>query len=216
MNREAGKSPLKALIGLVVVIALFASVFLLRPPAPLTIPADLQTVLWPAPRQITTFSLVQEEQKPFNLESLANRWTLIFFGYTNCPDVCPMTLSVMKAVYDGLADKPAIQGNTQVVFISVDPARDSPEHIGKYVDYFDESFIGATGTVEEIDAFTKQLSAGYILEEPNEHGAYQVNHTGSIYLIGPKQRIHGAFTPPHIPNAVIEQYLNVLKLRDKK
>jgi len=214
MNTEVKKTPLKALIGIGVIITLFASVLLFRPPAPLIIPPSLQAVLWPMPRQITSFNLVEKEQIAFNLERLANKWTLIFFGYTNCPDVCPMTLSVMKAVYDGLASNPEIQANTQVVFISVDPARDSPEHIGKYVTYFDESFIGATGTAEEIDKFTRQLSAGYILEEPNELGIYQVNHTGSIYLIGPKQKIHGAFTPPLQPKIIIEQYLDIRKLRE--
>ncbi|VAX06270.1 Cytochrome oxidase biogenesis protein Sco1/SenC/PrrC, thiol-disulfide reductase involved in Cu(I) insertion into CoxII Cu(A) center [hydrothermal vent metagenome] len=216
MNSEIKNSPIKALVGIGAVITLFVSVIFFKPPTPLTVPPDLQAVLWPEPRQITDFSLLGKGQKPFNLERLANKWTLLFLGYTNCPDVCPMTMSVLKAVYDGLAKYPEIQSSTQVVFISVDPARDSPEHIGQYVSYFDNSFIGATGTVEELNKFTRQLSAGYILEEPNELGTYQVNHTGSIYLIGPQQRIHGAFTQPHKPETIIEQYLNVLKLRDKK
>jgi len=213
MNAEVKSSPLKALISVGIIIVLFASVFLLKPPAQKTVPAELQAVLWPEPRQLTAFELLKAGGGTLDLTQLADNWTLLFFGYTSCPDVCPMTLSVMKAVYDNLAKHPQVQANTQIIFVSVDPDRDSPEHIAKYVAYFDENFIGATGSVEAIDKFTRQLSAGYVKEEPTEDGAYQVNHTGSIYLIGPQQRVHGAFSTPHKPKAMTEQYLEILKFQ---
>ncbi len=214
MSSEVKRSPMKALIGIGIVALFFASVFLLKPSTLKKFPAELQAVLWPEPRQLTAFELSEAGGGALDLARLKDKWTLLFFGYTSCPDVCPMTLSVMKAVYDSLAEKPEIQAKTQVVFISVDPDRDTPEHISEYVEYFDKSFAGFTGSIEAIDALTLQLSAGYIKDEPDEHGAYQVNHTGSIYLIGPKQRVHGAFSPPHIPKAITEQYLDILKLRD--
>jgi len=214
MNSEAKSSPIKALIGICIVALLFASVFLLKPSAPKRVPAELQAVLWPEPRQLTAFELSEAGGGTLDLARLKDKWTLLFFGYTSCPDVCPMTLAVMKAVYDSLKETPEIQAKTQVVFVSVDPDRDTAEHISGYVEYFDKSFAGFTGSVEAIDALTLQLSAGYIKDEPDEHGTYQVNHTGSIYLIGPKQRVHGAFSPPHKPKAITELYLDILKLRD--
>jgi len=205
---------MKALIGVGIVVMLFASVFFFKAPAKRSAPAELQAVLWPEPRELKTFELIKAGGGSLNLASLSDKWTLLFFGYASCPDVCPMTLSIMKAVYDSLAEFPEIQGKTQVVFVSVDPDRDSPERIDEYISYFDERFIGATGSVAAIDAFATQLSAGYVKEEPKEDGTYQVNHTGSIYLIGPAQRVHGAFSPPHKPKAITELYLDVLKLRD--
>ncbi len=214
MSAESKGSPMKALVAVAVIALLFMSVFLFKAPAKLTVPAALQAVLWPEPRQLTDFELSGGEGKIFNLPRLADKWTLLFFGYTSCPDVCPMALSIMKAVYDDLAEYPEIQAKTQVVFVSVDPERDSPEHVAEYAAYFDEGFIGVTGSASAIDALTKQMSAGYIKEEPQEEGgSYQVSHTGSIYLIGPKQRLHGAFSPPHKPKAITELYLDVVKLR---
>ncbi len=205
---------MKALIGVGIIVVLFTSVFLLKAPEKKAAPAELQAVLWPEPRQLMPFELPEAGGKVFNLSRLADKWTLLFFGYTNCPDVCPMALSVMKAVYDDLAEYPQIQAKTQVVFVSVDPERDSPEHVAEYVTYFDEHFIGVTGSAAAIDGLAKQMSAGYIKEKPEEDGSYQVSHTGSIYLIGPKQRVHGAFSPPHRPEVITEQYLEILKLRN--
>lgn len=213
MTSEVKKSRLKPLMGIGTIIALSTLAFLFRPPTPITTPPELLNVLWPEPRQLTAFALNAQDQEPFDLDRLAGKWTLLFFGYTHCPDICPTTLTTMKAVYNGLAQNPEIQNNTQFVFISVDPARDSPEVIGNYVAYFDKSFIGATGSVEDIDNLTHQLNARYVLEKPDESGAYLVEHTGSIYLIGPKQQAHGTFSPPHTPSTIVTQYLDVLKHR---
>ncbi len=206
----------KVMIGAIMVISLFASVLILKPTAPIKIPVELQAVLWPAPRLLTNFDLVDPNLNSFNLERLADKWTLLFFGYTNCPDVCPITLAVIKKVYDDLAEKQsAIQDNTRVVFVSVDPARDTPEKIGKYLAYFDESFIGATGSTKEIDNLTRQFSAGYALQKPNSHGDYQVDHTSSIYLIGPDKKVYGAFSPPLQADTIVEHYLGVRKYESR-
>ncbi len=213
MSSESKNSPMKLLIAVGIIVLLFASVFLLKAPAKKVVPAELQAVLWPEPRQLTAFELPAADGGVFNRSDLSDRWTLLFFGYTSCPDVCPMALSVMKAVYDDLLEHPQIRAKTQIVFVSVDPERDSPEHVAKYAAYFDEDFIGVTGPATAIDGLAKQMNAGYIKGEPEEGGSYQVNHTGSIYLIGPRQQVHGAFSPPHNPKVITEQYLKVLKLR---
>jgi protein SCO1/2 len=216
MGSETKNSPLKALLGVSVIIALFASVMFFKAsdtkPTP---PLELQAVLWPQPRQLQEFNLTDHFKQPFNLERLEGKWTLLFFGYTHCPDVCPMALSVMQAVYASLEQSPEIKSNTQIVFVSVDPDRDPPERLAEYVAYFHKDFVGVTGVVAEIDDFAKQLSAGYVKEPADELGSYQVSHTGSIYLIGPQKRVHGAFSPPHEPKTIVSQYKQVLEFEEK-
>lgn len=213
MNFIANKKLQRILIGSSIVVAIFLSVSALKPPAPISIPTDLQAVLWPVQRQLTDFSLLEKNQQPFNLARLDGKWTLLFFGYTNCPDVCPMTLTTLNAVYDELQQYPEIHAKTQVVFVSVDSTRDTPELLSTYASHFDKSFIGATGDTEQIENLTRQLSAGYAIREPNKYGDYLVDHTSSIYLIGPKQQVHGAFSSPHNTSTIVTQYLGVLKLR---
>ncbi len=214
MNTKTNNSPYKLIIGMSIIALLFTSVLFLKPTAKVAVPDALKSVLWPEPRQLSAFDLTLDSQKQFNLEHLTNKWTLLFFGYTNCPDVCPMALSAMKAVFNNLEQHPETQAKTQFVFVSVDPKRDLPEHTSKYVAHFDESFIGATGNNEQITNITRQFSAGYIIEEADEKGDYEVNHTSSLYLIGPEQQIHGAFNPPLHPDIITSQYLQILNLRD--
>ena len=216
MESETKSSLPKALLGVSLIIALFASVMFFRAPGDkLATPPELQATLWPQPRQLQEFNLTDQLKQPFSLDRLGGKWTLLFFGYTHCPDVCPMALSVMKAVYAGLDQHPEIKLKTQIVFVSVDPDRDPPERLAEYVAYFHKDFVGVTGAVTEIDNFAQQLSAGYVKEAADELGSYQVSHTGSIYLIGPQQRVHGAFSPPHEPKTIVSQYMKVLELQKK-
>ncbi len=212
--RETENKFFKPIIGAIMIIALFGSVLLLKPTPAIKIPSDLQQVLWPEPQPLTAFNLSMHNNQAFNLESLQNKWTLLFFGYTHCPDVCPLALTVMKAVYKSLAQYPKVQRNTQMVFVSVDPARDTPEHISQYVAHFDSSFIGVTGEVAQIDQLAKSLNAGYVSGKVDEFGRYDIDHTSSIYLIGPQRQVHGAFIPPHFPETISNQLLAVMKLRE--
>ncbi|HEC16177.1 MAG TPA: SCO family protein [Sedimenticola sp.] len=214
MGSETKNSPLKALLGVSLIMALFASVMFFRAPGGKP-PPELQAVLWPQPRQLQDFNLTDHLKRPFGLDRLGGKWTLLFFGYTHCPDVCPMALSVMRELYAGLDQYPEIKADTQIVFVSVDPERDPPERLAEYVTYFDKDFIGVTGAAGEIDNFARQMSAGYVKEPVGESGNYQMNHTGSIYLIGPQKRVHGAFAPPHEPRTMVSQYLKILEFRQK-
>jgi protein SCO1/2 len=113
-------------------------------------------VMYPAPRELPDFKLQRADGAALTKADWNGRWTVAFFGYTNCPDVCPTTLATFKQVFaklaaDGSADK------IRFDFISVDPERDTPEQLTKYVGYFDKDFVAATGSDEELTKVTRAL-----------------------------------------------------------
>ncbi len=162
-------------------------------------PSNAALMLLPEPRVIADFALVDDEGAPFSLDNLRGQWSLIFFGYTHCPDVCPSTLYDLKLVHEKLEqlDGDGESGH-QVLFVSVDPERDTPEQLKKYVDYFHPDFIGVTGPQEQLAPLTMQLGIAYRIEE-HEAGAtqYNVDHSVSILLMDPQGQLHGVFPAPH-------------------
>jgi len=163
-----------------------------KPSAP-----DIPGLLWPNPKPLSDFELRDQAGRPFDLARLEGAWTLLFFGYTHCPDVCPMTLSVLDDVDDLLAQAGRDPSNLQYVFVSVDPERDSLEHLGDYVTYFDEDFLGVTGDDAALKELTRQLGALYVRSEPDENGDYVVDHTAAVFLIDPRARLIALFQAPH-------------------
>lgn len=118
---------------------------------------------------------------------------LLFFGYTHCPDVCPMALETMAKVIKAL--KPEEASRVQVLFISVDPERDTLEVLKGYVPYFYPTFIGLTGSEEEIRRVAKEYKAYYRKVEGESAGGYLIDHTATIYLITPDMKIKLLYTP---------------------
>lgn len=153
----------------------------------------------PEPRVIANFALTDGKNQPFSLANLRGQWTLMFFGFTNCPDVCPSALYDLNLVMEKLAEQPVDKKpNIQAVFVSVDPERDTPEKLAQYVSYFNPGFIGVTGEPEQMQPLTMQLGIAYKIEE-HEPGAerYDVYHSVSFLLIDPEGRLHGVFPAPH-------------------
>jgi len=152
------------------------------------------TLLQP-PRPIANVALVDQDGKPFDASRLKNRWTLLFFGFTNCPDVCPATLTVLAQIQKKLEDLPDSQ-QPQIAFVSVDPQRDTPEQIKKYVSFFSPTFLGLTGSTESIEAFTKAMSVPVAIQKlPG--GGYTVDHSAALFLIDPNGALHALFSTPH-------------------
>jgi protein SCO1/2 len=213
MNQETRTSPAKILIGLLLIIGMTLTVIALKPTPTSTqaVPAELQAVLWPMPKPLQSFNLVDQQQQAFKLERLKGKWSFLFIGYTHCPDICPMALASINSTYN-LLKQPEVIASTQVAFVSVDPDRDTPEHLASYIAYFNKDFIGATGTQADIDQFVKQLGAGYSKEPADESGSYQVSHTSSIFLINPAGEVAGAFSMPHDPKTIAAQYLQIRQL----
>ena len=122
------------------------------------------------------------EKGPVSLKDFKDKLVLISFGYTSCPDICPTTLAKISSVMDSLGESKA--ASVQTLFISVDPDRDTPEKTHKYAAYFHPSFIGLSGTSEEIALVAQKFKAFYGKIEVESEMGYTVGHTGTTYLLG--------------------------------
>jgi len=132
---------------------------------------------YPAAPQI---ELIRSNGETFRLSDQKGKIVLLFFGYTSCPDVCPTTLAELKLVMDDLGDRTNL---VQVIFVSVDPERDTPEKIQKYVEHFNKGFVGLSGATDDLEVIWKDY--GVFREEVQSDSAfgYIVNHTARVYLI---------------------------------
>ncbi len=129
------------------------------------------------------FELTDQNGQILRDEDFADQWMLVFFGYTNCPDVCPTTIAEMAAVMDGLGDK---QSMVQPIMITIDPERDTPGVLAEYLGFFSPGFVGLTGSPEQIAATSKTFQIFYAKEtEPDAPDGYGMAHTSHIYLFGP-------------------------------
>ncbi|MBU1237918.1 MAG: SCO family protein [Gammaproteobacteria bacterium] len=126
---------------------------------------------------------------------LLGHWTLLNFGYASCPQICPTTLATLREVKARIASK----GKTvpQVIFVSVDPERDTPTRLATFMLYFDSRFIGATGTDLELAALTRHLGVAYQRHDAQDKEHYEVDHGTAVYLIDPQGRLKATFSWPH-------------------
>ena len=140
------------------------------------------------PRDIGEFSLVDHHGNVFDKARLEQKWTLVFFGFTYCPDICPTTMAFLNEFMGQL------QG-TEVVMVSVDPARDTVEQLATYVPYFNEEFTGVTGEFLDIHRFATSLNTPF-RKVPGQDENYQVDHSSNVVLINPRGDYHGFFKAP--------------------
>lgn len=135
------------------------------------------------------FQLVNHQGRPVDQTMLNGKWTLVFFGFTYCPDYCPTTLSMLKAVQDQLGERAR---DLQIVFISVDPERDTPQALAEYLssDGFPDGTIGLTGAPEQVAQAAKAYRAYY--RRNGEGESYTMDHSLTIYLMGPDGRFRSA------------------------
>ena len=155
------------------------------------------------PRPIGEFALLDQRGRPFGPEALENRWSLVFTGFTHCPDLCPTTLAFLAALRSRIAGHPL-----QIVFVSVDPERDTPEAIASYLAHFDPGIAGVTGAGADIERFTKALGLAQV-RNPGVGGEYTVDHSVALVLIDPKVRVAGYFLPPHDERALAADLLRL-------
>jgi protein SCO1 len=170
----------KAAYGVVALVALLALGAVawqwLRPP-------ELHGTVLQAPERAADFTLVGSDGQPVRLSDFAGKWTLLYFGYTFCPDICPTTMADLRAARAALGNR---AGNVQVVLISVDPERDTPETVGRYATAFDPTFVGLTGTPEQIAAAATPFGVYYAKEGETGAGSYLVSHTSTIMVVDPE------------------------------
>lgn len=156
---------------------------------------EMQTaVLYPVPRQIPEFHLQRADGGVLDGADWTGHWTVAFFGFTNCPDICPITLGTLRQVWERV-DAAGRAEHLRVDFISVDPDRDTPETLASYVGYFHPKFVAATGDDEQLTRLTRSLGLLYV-RAPTGEGDYDVDHSASAVIIDPLGRQAGLFRPP--------------------
>lgn len=158
--------------------------------------------LFPTPRALSDFELRTAEGEAFTRANLEGQWNLLFFGFTNCPDVCPDTLAMLAQSMRQL-ELMRREEKPQVVFVSVDPARDEGELLGDYVRWFNQDFVAVTGDEDQLEALSRQLGVVYFFEEPDERtGFYNVDHSAAVLIVDPEGRLFGRFPHPLTPDDV--------------
>ncbi len=173
-------------------------------------PAGLAAV-YPQPRPLPDIALIAHDGTPFGRERLRGHYTLLFMGYTHCPDVCPTTLVELAAAHRALSTlPPALQ--PAVVLMSVDPARDTPAVLAGYVTHFDPSFTGLSGTAEALQAWARALGGVYTPEAPHD-GAYGVDHSAALFLIDASARLLAVYPASLSAAALAADYTRLVRAR---
>jgi|TARA_B110000261_G_scaffold36499_1_gene42387 cytochrome oxidase Cu insertion factor (SCO1/SenC/PrrC family) len=162
-------------------------------------------------RTLVDFELRDQNNQPFGEKQLKGKWSLLFFGYTHCPDICPISLQAMAEMMKAIDDK-HVREDLQVAFISVDPARDTPALLKSYVEYFNPSFIGATAVLPELKKLTASIGIAHKLEKKSDdQESYLVSHSGAIVLLNPQAEFSGLFSAPHDALAMARDMTKIIE-----
>lgn len=182
-----------------------------RSHAPMPVALAFGTLLEPR-RPLPEFSLLDHRGAAFTPQSMQGQWSMLFFGFTNCPDLCPTTLSALAGMQKKmLADRDAVR--PRVVFVSVDARRDTPAVLARYVPYFNPEFLGVTApTQAQVENFARQLGVAVFVGEEHE-GAYSVDHSGAIFVVAPDGRLTAILTGPHTSAGLLEDFHRILAAR---
>jgi protein SCO1/2 len=154
---------------------------------------DAGIVLLPQSRTVPDLSLTDQDGQPVSLSQLQGKWTVLFFGYTFCPDICPTTLAQLRQIKSGLP-REAVD-KLRIVLVSVDPDRDTPQQLKQYLAYFDEQFVGLRAPVNILQKLANAVSIPYIPADTSKPN-YTVNHSGNLALLGPDGTQRGFIRAP--------------------
>ena len=171
-------------------------------------------VAFPERKPLAEFILVDDEKGIFDLKSLESRWSFIFFGFMHCPDICPTTLYDLSQVKHEIVAQGVSESDIQFVFISVDPARDKAAQIQRYVQYFDPTFLGATGSIGQLTNLTRQLGAPFRAEPETATNVYEVTHSSAVYLVDPLGQYAGIISPPFVASEVAAHFSQLYRTNE--
>lgn len=160
----------------------------------------------PQARPLPNLTLTDYNGQPFAVEQLKGGWSFLFFGYTFCPDVCPMALHHFQEVATGLDEAGDMMKDTRFIFVSVDPDRDKPERLKEYVQFFDKRFLGVTAEKRIIDALSAAMGVVYMKVDNPNGGDYLVDHSSAVLLVNPQGRLHAVLPVPHVPADIVRAY----------
>ena len=169
---------------------------------------DMGLYLIEPPRNLGSFNLMDSTGKEFLPQDFEGKWNMLFFGFTFCPDICPITMSMLSRIEKGLDIEN--QEKIRIFLVTVDPDRDSPDQLKVYLENFSENFIGLTGGLDQIYNFATRVNAPFNPIKNNKESNYTVDHTGSIILINPEGNYAGFFRAPHNQDDVKKAVLDIV------
>jgi len=183
-----------------------------EPPAP---PPSIGGFVFPEPRELPAVELVDENGALFTPRQFAGRWSFVYFGYTYCPDVCPLAMIELAALKDRLATEQP-EATADYYLVSVDPQRDTPERLREYVHYFDPTFHGLTGSPDAISALAKAAEALFFVPPNQGPENYLVSHSNNFVLVNPRGELEAIFTPPHSPAQLAADFAAIVAYRSSR
>lgn len=154
---------------------------------------EANVLLLPRERVIPPLTLIDQDGQPFDTRSLQGRWHILFFGFTACPDICPTTLSDMRRLFGQLPSD--TRERLQLVLITADPERDTPQQLKTYLDYYRAGFSGLTGEMEQLQQLSRALGLPFVPANETQ-GDYSVSHSGNLALVGPDGTLRGHIRAP--------------------
>lgn len=201
----------------VVLIAVFVALLLFRAERQqVSDLRDIGTTIYPTALALDEFALVDQSGNPFGKQNLLGHWSLVFFGFTSCPDICPLTMAELEQFYGRALERADLE-RPQIVLITVDPERDTPEAMADYLNSFHDEFIGLTGNPATLAGLAQQL---YVASNrAPEHGGhdgqdvaedttdYLIEHSSHISVINPRGELYAVMRPPHRDADLLESYL---------
>ncbi len=190
-------------------IAWIAREFLKPVQTPGMVQMKTQATVLSEPMSIPNFKLVDQNGNIFTRDSLKEQWSFLFFGYTHCPDVCPTTINVLTQVEKQLQQHSGL-AKPRFIFISIDPDRDTPDHLAEYLTYFHQDFLAVTGPMDQLKVLTKPLGIFYEKNNLDNENNYSINHTSAILLVDPQAHVRSLTSPPHNANTIVKDYRYVL------
>jgi len=206
MNIESRKKAPLLVIGALIALSIAAAVWIVVIKPNQGLPEAIANTYIPEGRPVVGIRMRDQNNQPFTEEQFKGKWSFLFFGFTNCPDVCPTTLLVMKSVWAKLPETAKKSPEPQLIFVSVDPDRDTPAILKNYVKYYHPDFIAITGEHKYLDILTVQVGALYGYEDGETEKDYTVNHSAQIVLIDPQGYFRGVFTSPHQVDEIVKTF----------
>ncbi|MFC1589222.1 SCO family protein [Pseudomonadota bacterium] len=162
------------------------------------------------PSPITSFRLTDHNGNAFNQDNLTGKWSILTFGYTHCPDICPTTLNILNQV-DKLLKESNNANQPQFVFVSLDPERDSVAQLAEYIPWFNKEFIGLTGTKEQVEVLTKVLGILNQKREVEGDGNYQIDHTVTVMIVDTKAQLRALSSAPHDAQTLANDFVEITR-----
>jgi protein SCO1/2 len=176
-------------------------------------PIELESGLWfgEQARALPEFELIDHNRQALTRDTMRGQWSLLFFGFTHCPDICPISLQTLADMLEAIDDVD-VSDAIRIYFVSVDPQRDSPEVLAEYVKYFHPDFSGATAALDQLTPLTRSLGIAHTIRNRTDASPdYDVDHSAAIVLINPQAEYAGLFSAPHDPLAMARDMTRIVE-----